>query len=223
MIEWTVAAALDAALFDRVVVSTDDEEIARIARASGAEVPFLRTRFHDDFAPASKVTVDLLRELKARDNQDFDVVVQLMANCPLRDSTHIRASYANFERHNLRFQVSCCRYGWLNPWWAHQRGPDDSYTPLFPDQLKQRSQDLPPLYCPSGAVWIARTSALLEDETFYGKGYGLFPIDWRASIDIDDIEDLELARAVHYSNTLRRQGAIGGQPPGDPPLHQHRT
>ena len=207
MLEWTVIAALESSLFDRVIVSTDDEEIARVALTSGAEVPFLRNRFQDDHTPVSKVTVDLLRQLRSRDGQEFDTVVQLMPNCPLRGSTHIRASYDNFRRLDLRFQLSCCRYGWLNPLWAHRQEDSGSYAPLHPGALKQRSQDLPPLYCPTGAVWIARPSALLEDETFYGEGHSFFPLDWQASIDIDEMEDIEFARAVHYLRTQRDHGA----------------
>lgn len=202
MLEWTVIAARESSLFDRVIVSTDDEEIARVALASGAEVPFLRDRFQDDHSPVSKVTVDLLHQLRARDSQEFDTVVQLMPNCPLRGSAHIRASYDNFRQLDLRFQLSCCRYGWLNPWWAHRQENDGGYAPLHAEALKQRSQDLPPLYCPTGAVWIARADALLEEKTFYGKGHSFFPLDWRASIDIDEFDDLEFARAVRYLQTI---------------------
>lgn len=217
MLEWTVIAAIESSLFDRVIVSTDDEEIARVALASGAEVPFLRNRFYDDHTPVSKVTVDLLQQLRMRDGHEFDTVVQLMPNCPLRGSAHIRTSYDNFRKLNLRFQLSCCRYGWLNPWWAHRQAEDGSYTPLHPEALMQRSQDLSPLYCPTGAVWIARSSALIEEGTFYGNGHSLFPLDWRASLDIDELEDLEFARAVHYMQTHSEQCAVKGRPHREAP------
>lgn len=195
MIAWTIEAALGSAQFDTVLVSTEDEEIAQVARKYGADVPFLRQRYHDDLTPVSAVVLDVLEQLKSRFGKEYNQVVQLMANCPLRTSRHIEESISNFNATGFEFQLSCTRFGWLNPWWAfrlNETGPE----PLFPQALQQRSQDLAPLYCPSGAVWIATTQALLRDASFYGRNFQLYPLDWRAAIDIDEPEDLEFARAI---------------------------
>ena len=93
-------------------------------------------------------------------------------------------------------QISCFRYGWMNPWWAvrlDERGRPD---PLFPDTRSQRSQDLDLLYCPTGAIWISKVTELQEAGTFYGPGHVYFPMNWRAAVDIDDYDDLDMARVV---------------------------
>jgi CTP:molybdopterin cytidylyltransferase MocA len=98
LIAYTVEAALDSGVFARVVVSTDDEEIARIGRACGAEAPFLRAAsLSDDVTPVSAATADALGRLDPYGTVFADVA-QLMANCPLRTAEDIRASHVAFRR-----------------------------------------------------------------------------------------------------------------------------
>ena len=122
--------------------------------------------------------------------------MQLMANCPLRGGKEIVDSYENFLRGNAHFQLSCFKFGWMNPWWAMKIDDQQRHEFLFPEALKMRSQDLPDLYCPTGAIWIARVSQLQVEKTFYGKGHTFFPIDWKSAVDIDNYEDVDFAKAV---------------------------
>lgn len=194
MIAWTIEAALNSRYISKVIVSTDDEEIASQAIKYGAEVPFLRDQNADDHSPISLATIRTINQLKDADISAPDIVVQLMANCPLRTGEDIDKALENFIEKGSSFQISCFKYGWMNPWWAHRIDENGIAAPVFEnlDKMK-RSQDLPELYCPTGAIWIARTADLLEKETFYGPGYTFFPIHWIKAIDIDEYEDLEMA------------------------------
>jgi CMP-N-acetylneuraminic acid synthetase len=196
MLAWTVDAARGAGIFDRVIVSTEDAEIARVATEAGAEVPFLRQGLHDDFTPVSEVTVSVIRQIRQVLGEDYETVVQLMANCPLRDAADIRAASAAFEGSGAPFQISCARFGWLNPWWAFKCDAEGRGEWIHPDVTRSRSQDLPPLFGPTGAIWIARVTALESAGTFYGPGHRFEPLDWAHAIDIDDADDLRLARAL---------------------------
>jgi len=196
MLAWSIEAALEARLFDRVIVSTDDLEIAETARQWGADVPFLRDGLADDVTPISAVTIGALGQLRSTLNEEYQLVVQLMANCPLRKAGDILAAIAAFESSGADLQVSCVQFGWLNPWWALKRDAKGHGEWMFPGAADSRSQDLPPLYVPTGAIWIARSQALEGAGTFYGPGHRFEPIAWQSAIDIDDIEDLSLARAV---------------------------
>lgn len=195
MIEWTIVAAQQSRLFDRVVVTTDDLEIADIAKRAGAEVPFLRDVFADDRSPVSLATINAVERLRGSGPR-HDVVVQLMANCPLRTAADIIAAVAHFDAGTAAFQISCFKYGWMNPWWAFKLRPDGTADALFPTALTTRSQDLEPLYCPSGAIWVARTEPLLAARTFYGEAATFFPLSWRSALDIDDEEDFAMAAAL---------------------------
>ena len=117
-----------------------------------------------------------------------------MANCPFRTSEDIVSSFKHFYGSGSISQISSFKYGWMNPWWAVQLDGNHSPAPLFPDALKQRSQDLGPLYCPTGAVWVADRGCLVDSKTFYGPDHRYLPIPWFSALDIDDYDDLENGR-----------------------------
>lgn len=192
LLAWTVEAALESGCFSRVVVSTDDEEIARVAREWGAEVPFLRQRAADDQASASAATLAAIDQCEGHWKTTWDTVVQLFAVCPLRTSRHIRDAMEAFGSSSADFLLSAYRFHWTNPWWACTIDAQGVPTRLFPDAYV-RSQDLPSLYGPTGAIWIADVPALRRAGTFYGPGHVYWPMDWKAAVDIDTVEDLEMA------------------------------
>ncbi len=198
LLAWSIEAALDSGLFEHVMVSTDNEEIARVAREFGAEVPFLRSAHADHHAPVSLATINMLDELSAH-GRDYDVVVQLFAACPLRNSQDICDAVRFFDAHPSSFQLSCYELGWANPWWAARLDDANRPIPLFPDAWQQRSQDLPRLFCPTGATWIANTTALRQAGTFYGPDHRFCPMPWERAVDIDEPRDLDLARALRLT------------------------
>jgi len=208
MLVWTIEATLECNLFDRIIVSTEDAEIADIARAHGIEVPFLRERLADDITPSSAVTILVLGQLRQVLGEEYETVVQLMPNCPLRNAADIRTAITIFESNRRNFQISCTRFDWRNPWWALQRDDDGRGEWMFSEAAKKRSQDLPPLYCPTGAIWIARVSPLCEAGTFYGPEHRFEPLPWQRAVDIDEREDLEFATALL---NMRKDSGHGGQ------------
>ncbi|HET8984304.1 MAG TPA: acylneuraminate cytidylyltransferase family protein [Trueperaceae bacterium] len=206
MIAYSIEAALRSGVVDTVVVSTDDEGIAGIARELGATVPFLReATLADDHTPVSAVTSQMVAWLGER-GELFDMVAQLLPNCPLRTAEDVRDSHDAFVAQPHAAQVSVTRYGWQNPWWALERDETGAARPLFADKLMQRSQDLPPLFCPTGAVWWATTEALLEHGTFHLQRRALFELAWEHGVDIDDEADFELAEVL-----LARRATTGNR------------
>jgi N-acylneuraminate cytidylyltransferase len=197
MLAWTVDAARSSGLFDIVHVSTDDERIAQTAIQNGAEVPFLRDAADaDDMTPVWTATLNALIRLEAYCGHDFDAVVQLMPNCPLRNAQDIKDAYIHFQENELKFLITVFKYGWMNPWWAMRLAPEtDEPIFLFPEARK-RSQDLPKLFCPSGAIWIADAVTLKQQKTFYGEGWRTYALDWRHAFDIDDLDDYQMALAI---------------------------
>jgi len=196
IIAHTITAARDSGLFERVVVSTDSEEIAEVALRYNAEVPFLRSKnLADDFVPVSSVTADALHRLDPVGDK-FGAVAQLMPNCPLRTAEDVRDSYRQFEESGAKSQISMVRYGWQNPWWAMRRNDRHELEPLFKEQMTARSQDLPELFCPTGAIWWAQTEVLRWAQTFHTEKRTGWEIPWQRGIDIDTLEDWAMAEVL---------------------------
>ena len=196
LIVYSIRAALDSGLFSDVVVSTDSETIAAIARGAGAQVPFLRTaQLADDHTPVSMATWDALRRLDP-DGDRYDAVAQLMPNCPMRTAADVAASYEAFRLAGADAQISVCRYGWLNPWWAMRLDEGGVLAPMFEDRLVERSQDQPELVCPTGAVWWARAAVLSDQRTFHVSGRTGWLLPWERALDIDTLDDWRLAEVL---------------------------
>lgn len=196
MLAYTLEAALESEVFERVVVSTDSPEIADLARALGADVPFLRpAELADDVTPVSRVTRHALEHAE-RDGSRFAAVGQLMPNCPLRTAADVRESFRWFQSRGAASQISVTRYGWQNPWWAMRRAADGSLEPVFEDQVVARSQDLPEVFCPTGAIWWAKAHVLRDTGTYHVPGRTGWELPWERGIDIDTEDDWRLAELL---------------------------
>ena len=131
MIIHTIEAAYKSDCFDRVLVSTDDEKIARVSRDAGAEVPFLRTHKTDDFEPVSVSVYESLIQAEEFYGKEWHSVVMLMANCPLRGEGEIQRMVKIFEEEERTRQISVFRYGFMNPFWACQRDDEGHGQSVF--------------------------------------------------------------------------------------------
>lgn len=198
MIAHTIEAALKSDLFDRVVVSTDDREIASISEAHGAEVPFRRPdALADDHTPISDVTIDALERLDP-DNDRYKYAAQLMANCPLRTAEDITESHSHLLEVGHDVQLSVFEFGWQNPWWALKMSENETLEPLFEGMFQDdvRSQDQPPLYCVSGAIWWAKSATLRQKGTYHTEKRAGCTMPWERAVDIDTEEDWRFAEVL---------------------------
>lgn len=196
IIAWTIEAALKSGKFNKVLVSTEDEEIAEVSRNFGADVPFLRDSSYDDHSPVSQASTRALIQAEIHWKTEYDNAVQLMANCPMRSSEEIIEFHDHFISGKHDFLISCFKFGWQNPWWAFKSDGKEDHEFIFPNNLGLRSQDLPQLYCPTGSIWMAKSKLLKETKTFYGENQKFKEIDWISSIDIDDYDDLFIAKKL---------------------------
>lgn len=199
LIAWTIEAALDTGIFDTVIVSTDDVKIADVSREYGAEVPFLRDKKADEFSPVSEAIIRTIEQLDEA-GRKYDLVVQLFAVCPLRSSEEIIDALKFFFDKKATLLVSCFRFVGMNPWWAIKLNDQNKGERIF-DEITKRSQDIPPLYSPTGAIWIADIEVLKQEGTFFGKDQIFWEISWESGIDIDDEKDLKLAAALKTLQT----------------------
>ncbi len=192
MLAYGIAAARNSRLFERVLVSTDDPEIGAIACWYGAEYLPRPPAYADDSADLVPVGVHALETLEAEGLRP-DALCVLLPNCPLRRSEDIVAQYQLFQEERRAFQISVVPYRSVYPHWALLASEEGRGSWLFGWQYVVNSQDLQTAYCPTGAVWWARTEPFLAQRAFYGDPFHLAIMDANRGIDLDRGEDLELA------------------------------
>lgn len=196
LIAYSIEAARQSGVFERIVVSTDCPEIAEIAQQFGAQVPFLRdASIADDITPVSAATVDVLLRLDPT-GEKYAHVCQLMPSCLLRTAGDIADSYRQFVDTGAESQLSVVRYGWQNPWWAMRRDEAFRLDPVFKEFITMRSQDLPELFCPTGAVWWARADALRREGSYHVATRTGWEIPWQRGVDIDTDDDWAMAEVL---------------------------
>ena len=181
LIAWTIEAALKAPSINRVIVSTDDEEIAAVAEQFGAEVPFKRP-----IAIARDDTPGLDPVLHAIENSpDSDWVLLLQPTSPLRSVDDIEGIIKLCQEKGALSAVSVAEVG-KHPFWMYQRSSDMRLQPLIPNRGEiMRRQDLPSVYVLNGALYLARPDWLIENQGFIGPetlGY-VMPVE--RSVDLD--------------------------------------
>jgi CMP-N-acetylneuraminic acid synthetase len=198
LVHWTVQAAVNSELIDEVIISTDDEEIEAAAITAGARSFGLRDRFCDDLAPSSLVSLYETQRFMEVVGVSVDSVVQLLPTCPLRSGKTIDTIVGAYLEEMNRPRLSAHSVVGGNVWWSAKLGSDGTPTYIHPEAIGSRSQDLPEIYLPNGAVWVISTHQLMEHQTFYAPGFVFHPIPWEAGFDIDNFEELELARALAF-------------------------
>lgn len=200
LIAWTIEAAKAALGLERVIVSTDDEEIAAIARQWGAEVPFLRpAELSGDEASATGVMQHALSWLASDGGASYDAIAYLQPTSPFRTGAQLSEALALFARHQPDTLVSVMQV-------PHNMGPTSLVRPLAgetslllesPDGQKFRRQDKERLYARNGpAILIASAIDVLTYKRLYGPKVLGYEMDRISSLDIDDTLDLEVARCL---------------------------
>lgn len=195
LIFYTISEALKSGFLDKVVVSTENSIIAKIARKYGAEVIRRPSTLAKDTTPTSSVILHALDKL-GKKGYTPDVVVLLQPTSPLRRVHHIDEAIKIFLENPCDFVVSVCRTK-KSPYWCFTY-KGNFLKPLIDNgQAQKRRQELPPTYILNGAIFIFTPDKLLRNELNYFNGrtlpYFMHPEE---SIDIDDEIDLILAGEI---------------------------
>lgn len=197
LIDWTIATALDAKGIDRVIVSTDDEEIANIARNSRADVPFLRPDFlANDGAKSIDVVLHTLDWLK-ENGEEYDAVCLLQPTTPFRSVELLQKCIDTFRSEDYTSLISVTEVPHqYHPNWAFV---DTGNGRLEPAQgvgsIIPRRQELPGAYVRDGAVYLTRTQVLREKD-FFGKKMGYVLNKEAGQVNIDTMEDWNMAENI---------------------------
>ncbi len=202
LIAYTIESALQSQYIDEVMVSTNSENYADIARKFGANVPFLRSEKNStDTAKSVDVLLEVLDEYK-KIGQEFDNVVLLQPTSPLRTCRNLNEAFQLFYDRNADSVVSVCECE-HNPKLSNTLPVDLNLSRFVDSEFIRRRQDLEKFYRLNGAIYISKVDVLKEKKSFYGKHSYAYIMEQRESIDIDselDFEYVEFLVNKFYKN-----------------------
>ncbi len=192
LIAYTIEAALKSNLISRIIVSTDDEEIASVSKDFGAEVPFLRPKeLASDTAKSLDVFLYTLRLLEHDEGAKIDNVAILQPTSPLRTSVHLDESILLFHEKAADSVISYCEEH--HPiFWHKFIDSGGKFLEIFDGDFLKNRQEVPRTYFPNGAIYVFK-SQLLFDGKYYNNNSFAYLMDRTSSLDIDCIEDFEYA------------------------------
>lgn len=191
IIAYSIETALDSGLFAEVMVSTDDGEIAQIARAYGAKVPFMRSeKTSDDYATTADVLIEVLAEYGRR-GEYFDILCCLYPTAPFVTVEEMKRGF-EMVRSGARAVVPVAEFEY-----PPQRGfvvnasGDLEYA--FPEYANARSQDLPVMLHDCGLFYMAPTSEFISCRSFLMEGTQGLVVPAKYVQDIDTPQDWQIA------------------------------
>lgn len=199
-------AARDSRTLTRTIVSTDDQEIAAVARACGVEVPFLRPALlAADDTPMLDVLVDALTTLAAAEGYRPEAVVLLQPTSPFRHAGHIDAAVELLQATGADSVVSVVPVPHQFTPTSLLRMEGDRLVAAVEGAMPTRRQDKPALFARNGpAVVAVRTRVVVEERSLYGTDTRGLVMSREDSIDIDDSLDLEIAELLFAARSGRR-------------------
>ncbi len=192
LIAWTIGAGLKSRYIDKVIVTSDNEEILNISQKFGANTIKRPSELANDTA----TTFDAIRH--TIDNiEKYDYIVLLQPTSPLRNEKHIDEAIELLKHKCADAVVSVCEMQ-HSPLWSNTLNMDLSMSGFLKDEaLNKRSQDLQIYYRLNGALYICKTDRLLKEESFFIKdNIYAYRMDRESSVDIDTKLDFQIAQTI---------------------------
>jgi CMP-N,N'-diacetyllegionaminic acid synthase len=181
LIAYTIEAALQSGIIDRVIVSTEDDEIAALAKEYGAEVIKRPVALATDEAPTEPTLLHVVKHLEESENYKADIIILLQATSPMRKGTHIKEAFQQFLENGCDSLLSVCpSHAFL---WKMNK---DRAIPVNYDfRNRPRRQDAEPQYRENGAIFITAYKILVGEHNRLGGKIGLYVMTEEDSLEID--------------------------------------
>lgn len=196
MISYSIKAARDCGLFDTIIVSTDDEEIAGVARDHGAETPFVRPAdLANDHAGTGAVVVHAIQWFRAHGTM-YDATCCIYATAPLIDPKRLEEGWERLSEPGRRFAFSVTSFPFPIQR-ALKQTPGGSVDMFWPENLSKRSQDLEPAYHDAAQFYWGWSDAWVNGETAFSPISAPVILPRTHVVDIDTPEDWEVAEVTY--------------------------
>ena len=192
LIQWTIEAAMHATSIDRVILSTDDDEIAEVCKPLEVEIPFMRPK---ELAQDDSLAIDnyiyTIDRLNNEFHENIEEFVVLLPTSPLRTPEDIDGAIKLFQEKDADSVISCVEMT-HPPFWAKRIIHDariESYFSVDPGMLNKNRQDLDAAYIPNGSIFVFKYSLLKEKYNYYSDKTYSYIMNRERSVDIDSILD----------------------------------
>lgn len=195
MIAWAIAYALESAMFDRIIVSTDDESVAQAALAAGAEIPFMRpANLADDFTPTVPVIAHAVESCQSL-GWDLEYVCCIYPCVPFLQISDLVAAFDLMVQTNASYAYLVTEY--VHPIQRSMRRLITGKMEFFQSEHElTRTQDLERSYHDTGQFYWGKASSWNLRLKMHTAGVGLIVPNWRV-IDIDNVEDWARAELLY--------------------------
>lgn len=193
LIAWTIDAARGCRTPGDIVLSTEDAEVARVARDLGVEVLERPQELAQDPVGVVQVALHALEVLRTSGRQ-YDRLIILLPTSPLRSASDIDSAVAVFEKENGEFLLSVSPYD-HTPFSALTL-EEGIATPVFPEFLGKPSQRMPAAFRPNGAIHVLSVPAFERTRSYVSQPLLAYVMPWPRSIDVDTQIDLDMAESV---------------------------
>lgn len=196
IIAYSIETALHSGLFDYVMVSTDDDEIADVSKKYGAQIPFIRSRENsNDFAGTADVLIEVLNELKAN-GKDFENACCIYPTAPFITKKTLEESYKLLIEKKFDSVFPVCPFSY--PIQRALEINDAKIGMVWPENLNKRSQDLPPRYHDAGQFYWMNIQTFLREKKIFTNNAGSIVLNELQVQDIDNETDWKIAE-LKYS------------------------
>jgi len=193
MLAWSIAAAQKSKYLDRVILSSDDVEIIDVAKKFCCEIPFYRpAELAEDDTPASAVIIHALNNI----NEEFDYFILLQATSPLRSAEDIDGCIEACYKADAPAAISVTKSSKPPEWMLRLTEQNTMVSLVDADTRMTRRQKMDDAYVYNGAVYVAKTDWFIKHQSFISKETQAFIMPRERSVDIDELPDLLLARAI---------------------------
>ena len=194
LLAYSIIAAKEAGIFEEIMVSTDSELYADIAREWGANVPFFRSEANSsDMASSWDTVLEVLNKYR-KSGKQFDAFCLLQPTSPLRTAEDIVNAYMELQKTEFAV-VSVCEVD-HSPLWCNCLPDNLSMDGFISRKSDKQRQVLEEFYRVNGAIYFVRTIPFYEDQFLYRKGTVAYIMDKKSSIDIDSGYDFQMAELL---------------------------
>lgn len=203
LIAYTIEEAKKSKYIDRVIVSTENEEISKTSITYGAEIPYLRPKeLAQDESPTVDCIIHMLKWLKENENYIPEYVCLLQCTSPLRDYKDIDCTIEKALKEEFDGAISVCEAE-INPYWTNVF--EGEKLKCFLDEGKNitRRQDLPKVYRINGAVYIIKSDIFIKEKTFETDNITGYVMSNENSIDIDTLIDFKVAEFLMKEREIK--------------------